>query len=296
MKKKKEHDKKVTVSNYDEDSDDDDEMDSDDEMEEEETSSNIIPYESYRDRPFKQKADDEPKLKPFLAIPADLLICSQSYHVIYRCNKGQTVRTKFDSIGGLVELHIYSEPLFSSEYTLTLASKLIPKPKKERHLSIIPISFPNDASLGHATRHDYITDIGRLVEIVIPRVKASEFILDAPLSQRLKPKNEGVEDLASESPLNTSNKRKKLEPPKMRLERFTKDTVEVSDIVEIWFEDQQKYFIGTVQEYDDNSAEDWNAVVQWGNHKSEKIYLNIKDCCDCVDNKDRWLFVKKVVS
>jgi len=240
---------------------------------------------------FVQKNDlvDE-RLKPYLAIPADLLSSEKNYHVIYRCHKGQTVQSKFDSIKGIVELHICTEPLFSSEYRLTQASIDVPKPKHERHYSIIPVTFPNDASIGHATRHDYITELGRIVEIIVPRVKSSEFTLDAPLSQLLRPRDE-VEFNAvdNDSP---PPKKRRAEPAKPKIVKFVKDLIEIGDKVEIWYEDQSRYFIGTVIRYDGSLSED-NAEVRWGNNKSEIITLNLSDCSDNILNKDRWLFLKE---
>lgn len=142
----------------------DEDYETDEEEEEEEKKKKwIVSYEPQneliKDRPFNQKNDlVDAGMRPYMAIPADLLSSPVSYHVLYRCNKGQTVRTKVDSIRGFIELQVFSEPLFASEYRLTEASKLIPKPKRERHLSIIPIFFPNDASLGifPSIRFNYI--------------------------------------------------------------------------------------------------------------------------------------------
>lgn len=76
----------------------------------------------------------------------------------------------FSTSKSAIQLLISNEPLFASEYEQTEASKSIPKPKKERFLSLVPISFPNDASIGQARRLDYSSDIGRLTEVIIPVV------------------------------------------------------------------------------------------------------------------------------
>jgi hypothetical protein len=63
-------------------------------------------------------------------------------------------------------------------------------------------------------------------------------------------------------------------------------------MVEIWYDDQNRFYTGSVVEYDSTKLED-NALVRWGNYKCERITLNIEDCTDNIENKDRFLFLMK---
>jgi len=248
-----------------------------------------------KDRPFCQRYDlVESNEKPYQVAPAELLSSPKNYHVIYRYNKGQTLDIDFSTSKSAIQLLISNEPLFASEYEQTEASKSIPKPKKERFLSLVPISFPNDASIGQARRLDYSSDIGRLTEVIIPRSRASNFTLAAPLHQKIRPRDIVITEDDDSPPPKIRKFEAESGTVTTRTNKFkldlTKETIEVNDKVQIWYDDEGKYFIGTIVSHDPK-IEKGNTTVKWGNHVTEVTHLSINDRTDDPSNKDRWCFL-----
>jgi len=246
------------------------------------------------DRPFNQQFDVvNENIRQYLTIPADLLSCASSYHVVYRCSFAQTVKVNVNAISGHVELVVHTEPLFACEYGLTEASKLIPKPKRERHFSIVPINFPNDAAIGMVERKDIDTPVGRIVELIIPRIKAPQFSLDAPLTQQLKPRSNSYLDVDGSDSPPAKRRKNEVSVPQEEFVFHFKDTIQEGDLVQIWFDENKRYYRGTIVSYDPTKEID-NTEVRWGNNKTEIVSLNIKNLNNDPDDDERWNFLKKV--
>jgi len=85
-------------------------------------------------------------------------------------------------------LEVISDPVLDSEYSLTQAAEFTPRPRGQRRTGKVHPKIPADAILGLVERFDYETDVGRFLEIKLPRVKSQNFSLAPPKMQLLQPK------------------------------------------------------------------------------------------------------------
>lgn len=121
-----------------------------------------------------------------------LVESAKFYSLIYRMDLGTIVEPLIDAYRHKFVLCVTSEPLLDSEYKITAISKEAPRPREARSMCKVEPIIPPDAILGLCERHDYDTDLGRLVEFTIPRNKAGTFKLAAPQAQKLAPKKSSV--------------------------------------------------------------------------------------------------------
>jgi len=105
------------------------------------------------------------------------------------CDLATNVFPQIDVLKNELVLDVVAEPVLESEYKLTKAAQYSPRPCGQRRVGRVRPRVPADAILGLSECIDYDTDVGRFLEIVVPRVKAQSFLLQPPKPQILQPKS-----------------------------------------------------------------------------------------------------------
>jgi len=124
--------------------------------------------------------------------PATVVTSTKHYSVLYRTDLATVVTPQVNTEKGTLSLAVDSEPIFDEEYRVTRISSESPRPRQLRRRGIVEVPIPSDAMLGLCERFDYDTNVGRFLEILIPRQKAKQFSLAAPATQILAPKKTTV--------------------------------------------------------------------------------------------------------
>jgi len=129
----------------------------------------------------------------WLMAPVELVTTPEFYSVLYRTDLATVVFPHVNSRRHELILEVRSEPILDSEFKCTQAfASYAARPRNQRRIGKVCPILPPDAILGLTQRFDYHTDVGRLVELKIPRSRADDFGLEPPQAILRDPKNTPV--------------------------------------------------------------------------------------------------------